>query len=195
MRDDTDFVDAITRQGIVSRLEPLIVDVNTILDLGSASGAAGRLVRKRFRRAHVVALDLSHTQLVKARNRKAWFGRSSFVQGNAKALPFASGSFDVVVANQLLPQIPEPRGLFAEVARVLRKGGLFIFATLGPGVQALGDGLMRAGLRDPVLDVDRLAGPDSSDELELVYGHCWGAGPAQDPGITHIDANRIPLRR
>ncbi len=195
MRDDTDFVEAITRKGIISRLEPLIVDASTILDLGSASGLTGRQVRKRFRRAHLVALDLSHTQLLEARNRKAWFARSSFVQADAERLPFASESFDVVVANQLLPWIPEPQTLFAEVARVLRKGGLFTFATLGPGVQDLGDGLMRAGLRDPVLDVDRLALADSPDELEFVYGHCWGGGPAHDPAVTHIDASRIPLRR
>ncbi len=117
------------------------------------------------------------------------------MQGTAEQLPFAGGSFDVVVANQVLPCIREPQILFTEVARVLRKGGLFIFATRGPGMQDLGDGLMRAGLRDPVLDVDRLAGPDSSDELELVYGHCWGGGPANDPAVTQIDANRIPLRR
>ena len=195
MSDDAEFMHAVTREGIFSRLEPLIVDGNTILDLGSASGASGRLLRKRFRRAHVVALDLNHTQVLQARRRKSWFGKSSFVQGDANRLPFADGSFDVIVANQLLPRIPEPRVLFAEVARVLRRDGLFIFATHGPGVQDLGDSLIRAGLRDPVLDVDRLAGPDSPAELELVYGHCWGAGPVNDPAIAHIDANRIPLRR
>ena len=95
-----------------------------------------------------------------------------------------------------LPKVDIPSSrLKTEIARILRQGGLFIFATLGPGVQNLGDGLIRAGLRDPVLDVDRLAVPDSSDELEFVYGHCWGAGPANAPAVTHIDANRIPLRR
>ncbi len=32
-------------------------------------------------------------------------------------------------------------------------------------------------------------------ELELVYGHCWGAGPKNDPGNYQIDANQIPMRR
>lgn len=195
MFDDADFVPAITREGIATRLEPLIVDCSTILDLGSATGASGRLLRKRFRRAHVVALDLSHAMLLQARNRKSWLARSSFVQGDAERLPFASESFDVIVANQLLPCIPEPESLFTEVARVLRKGGLFVFATLGPGMRSLGDGLMRAGLSDPVLDVDRLAGPDLPAELELVYGHCWGGGPPNDPAVSLVDASRIPLRR
>jgi hypothetical protein len=32
-------------------------------------------------------------------------------------------------------------------------------------------------------------------DLELVYGHCWGSGPKNDPGNFKIDANRIPIRR
>jgi hypothetical protein len=32
-------------------------------------------------------------------------------------------------------------------------------------------------------------------DLELVYGHCWGAGAKKKPGPFHVDANRIPLRR
>ena len=104
----------------------------------------------------------------------------------------------------------------------------------------IGDGLVGAGLRDPVLDVDRLGiSYDSASklfadlsgagarnaltnrsrglagrrsfaamtaaladdtgkitlDLELVYGHCWGAGPKNDPGNYRIDANRIPRRR
>ena len=94
--------------------------------------------------------------------------------------PFADGTFDLVVANQLLPWIPDTGPVFREVARVLRKGGVFAFATLGPDslrelaaalasvdqaahvnrfedMHNIGDGLVRAGLADPVLDVDRLA--------------------------------------
>ena len=192
MFDDADSVDAISRAGIVSRLEPLIVDGNRILDLGSATGESGRILRKRFRRAHVVALDLDHTILTQARRRRSLFKRSSFVRADAMSLPFASECFDVIVANQLLPLIPEPRALFAEIARVLRGGGLFIFATVGPGIRDLGDGLLLAGLWDPGLDVDRIPGPDSSPELELVYGHCWGGG---EPGIARVAADGISLRR
>ena len=31
--------------------------------------------------------------------------------------------------------------------------------------------------------------------LELVYGHCWGAGPRQNPANWGVDANSIPIRR
>jgi malonyl-CoA O-methyltransferase len=263
--DTADFVHAATRQGLVERLEPLLVEPRTILDLGSATGGTGRLLRKRFRRARVVSLDLSHAMLAEARKQKSLFARASFVQAEAASLPFADGAFDLVVANLLLPWIHETGPVFSEVARVLRKGGVFAFATLGPDslqelraawanvdeaahvnrfedMHDIGDGLVRAGLADPVLDVDRLAvsyeNPDRlfADlaragarnalsarprglvgrtrfqamkdalaarhaagrivlDLELVYGHCWGAGAKNEPGQYRIDANRIPLRR
>lgn len=260
-----DFVHSVTREGLLARLEPLLLQPGAILDLGSATGATGRLLRKRFRRAHVVSLDLSRAMLEVARQNKAWFSRSSFVQGNAHQLPFTDGAFDLVISNQMLPWTPEPQPVFEEVSRVTKKGGLFAFATLGPDslrqierawasidnqrhvnrfpdMHDIGDGLVRAGLADPVLDVDRLSvSYDDTDklfadltragarnslsdrapgllgrarfsalknalaaarsdgkillDLELVYGHCWGAGRKNDPGNYAIDAKQIPLRR
>ncbi len=177
--DDADFVHAVTRDGLLTRLEPLLLQPASILDLGSATGATGRLLRRRFRKAHVVSLDLSHAMLHVARKNRRWFSRASFVQGSANQLPFADASFDLVVANQLLPFAPEPQAVFEQVSRVLKKGGVFAFATLGPDslreierawaavddrphvmrfpdMHDIGDGLVRAGLADPVLDVDRL---------------------------------------
>jgi len=263
--DEADFAHAATRDGLLARLEPLLLRPGTILDLGSATGATGQQLRKRFKRAHVVSLDLSHAMLGQARRNKSWFTRASFVQGDAHRLPFATASFDIVVANQVLPWAPDPQPVFEEVSRVLRKGGVFSFATLGPdsfreiarawasvdgGVHVnrfpdmhdIGDGLVRAGLRDPVLDVDRLTisyentdtlfadltragarntlsdrsrglfgrdkfraladalaetGTDGKIllDLELVYGHCWGSGPKNDPAHYEIAANSIPRRR
>lgn len=262
--DGADFVHAVTRDGLLARLEPLLLQPATILDLGSATGATGRLLRRRFKRAHVVSLDLSHAMLRAARKNRRWFSGSTFVQGNARQLPFADAAFDLVVANQLLPWEPEPQAAFEQVSRVLRKGGVFAFATLGPDslqvierawasvddlphvnhfpdMHNIGDALVRAGLVDPVLDVDRLGVSYKNTEklfadltrsgarntlagrarglvgrrrframtealsasrddgrilldFELVYGHCWGSGPKNDPENYRIDANRIPLR-
>ena len=178
--DEADFVHAVTREGLLTRLEPLLLQPTRILDLGCATGATGRLLRKRFKRAHIVSLDLSRAMLGAARKNRPWLSRMSFVQGNARRLPFATGTFDLVAANQMLPWEPEPQTVFEEVARVLKKGGVFAFATLGPDslreldnawatvdsqphvnrfpdMHDIGDGLVRAGLADPVLDVDRLA--------------------------------------
>ena len=177
--DDADFVHAVTREGLLARLEPLLLEASTILDLGAATGATGRSLHRRFRRAHVVNLDFSGVMLRQARDRKPWRMSSSFVQADAVRLPFADGSIDLVVANQLLPWIPQPDMAFAEIARVLKRGGVFAFASLGPDslrelrqawasidddahvnrfpdMHDVGDGLVRAGLADPVLDIDRL---------------------------------------
>lgn len=176
--DEADFVFAVTREGLLARLEPLVLEARSILDLGSATGSMARALRKRYRRAHIVSLDASHRMALRARG--GWFSRSTAVQADANRLPFTDAAFDLIVANQLLPWLPDPGAAFAEVARVLRKGGVFAFATLGPDsfqelarawatvdaephvhrfadMHDIGDGLVRAGLGDPVLDVDRLA--------------------------------------
>ena len=115
--DDVDFVHAVTRDGLVSRLGPVQLTARRILDLGSATGAAGHGLRRRFGRAHIVSLDLSHAMLLQARRRKRLFSTSSCVQADAHRLPFADATFDLVIANQLLPWIVDAEGLFAEVAR------------------------------------------------------------------------------
>ena len=208
--DGADFVHAVTRDGLCDRLEPLLVDARTILDLGSATGATGRVLRKRFRRAHIVSLDCSRAMLDRARGHKTLWSKASFVLADAEHLPFADGAFDLVVANQLLPWLPEPGRMFGEVARVLRKGGVFAFATLGPdslrelaqawsGLDAavhvnpfpdmhdVGDGLIRAGLGDPVLDVDRLAvSYDNADKLfaDLTQAGARNALAARPRGLV-----------
>lgn len=229
--DSADYVFAATRDGLMARIEPVTVDANIVIDLGSATGSAARLLEKRFKGARVVSVDLSLPMLNKAQSKKKWLAKTAYVQADASALPFADESVDAVFSNQLLPWIPQPDAVFAEIARVLRKDGLFLFSTLGPdSLQGLrhepfadmhdvGDALVRAGLRDPVLDVDRLTVtfetaesmradfaaigaarclPEEpeilSAELELVYGHCWGGGPRPTAGEYRVDAGQIGRR-
>jgi len=176
---ESGFVHGATRDGLLDRLAPLTISASTIVDLGAAVGGATRPLLKRFRGAHLVSVDLSHAMLRHARGERPWFTRASCVQADATRLPLADGSIDLVFCNQLLPWIASPDRLFAEVARILRPEGVFAFATLGPDslleirrawaevdaephvlpfadMHDIGDGLVRAGLRDPVLDVDRL---------------------------------------
>jgi malonyl-CoA O-methyltransferase len=177
--DDTDFMCARTRDGLLARLAPMTVTATSVLDLGCATGVARSALEKRFRGALVTGCDLSAAMLATARQRRSWFSRPALVRADARQLPFTARSIDVVFANMLLPWIDEPAGLFEEVARVLRKDGVFLFATLGPDslrqlraawrrvdtcphvhdfadMHDVGDALVRAGLREPVLDVDRL---------------------------------------
>jgi len=177
--DAVDFVHSTTREGLLSRLAPMLIDAKTIVDLGCATGAGGRALSKRFRRAHIISVDLSQQMLRQAQHRRSLLGRRSVVQANAVALPLAANSVDLVFANLLLPWISDLTILFTEIGRVLRKDGLFIFSALGPDsllelrqawrgvsddahvnrfpdMHDIGDAAVRAGLGDPVLDVDRL---------------------------------------
>lgn len=174
-----DFLSRTTGAGLLERLAPVTVEAQNVLDLGSASGGLTRALKKRFRGSRVISLDLSAGQLRAARRSQPFFTRSHEVQADAAALPLRDGTVDVVVSNLVLPWVGDAGAVFADVARVLRKDGVFAFAALGPDslgelrdafeddgtahvrrfpdMHDLGDALVRAGLRDPVLDVDSLA--------------------------------------
>lgn len=49
--------------------------------------------------------------------------------GDAGRLPFANEVFDVVTANMVIEHLSEPETQFAEISRVLRPGGRFVFHT------------------------------------------------------------------
>jgi malonyl-CoA O-methyltransferase len=179
--DSADFVHTVTRDGLFERIRPLVIKPTRVLDLGAATGSAAARLRKRFGGAQLVSLDLSGNMLRQAQRKRGWLSRSrmSFVQGEATRLPFRDQSIDVIFSNLLLPFIDRPEQVFMEVARVLREDGVFAFATLGPDsllemrrawqhvddavhvahfpdMHDIGDALVKAGLRHPVLDVDRL---------------------------------------
>ncbi|MEX0976500.1 MAG: methyltransferase domain-containing protein [Woeseia sp.] len=155
------------------------IEVKRVLDAGAAHGHASRVLRRRFRGSHVTSLDLSFGMLQAARRARSRFARISELQADAMALPIRSDSIDLVFANLLLPWIDDPGSFLAGVARVLRKDGLFVFSALGPDSLAelrdawrtiddaehvhpfmdmhnVGDALMQAGLREPVVDVEHL---------------------------------------
>ena len=157
----------------------MVIEARTIVDLGCATGSACKALAKRFRGARVIGVDQSPKMLHLANRKKSWLAKYSFLEASADAIPLADQSVDIVFCNQLLPWVDDAQPIFAEVNRLLRKGGLFIFASLGPdsfsglrrawqasdhGVHVnhfpdmhdLGDAAVRAGLSDPVLDVDRL---------------------------------------
>lgn len=179
--ENADFVHATAREGLLARLEPMQVDARVVVDAGAGIGAASSALARRFRGARIIAVDLSLEMLRRLRRRGGWLSAPPAVQSDACRLPFADGSVDIVFANLLLPWIDDPAEFFREAARVLRAEGLLLFSSLGPDslltlrrawqkadgggdghvhrfldMHDLGDAAIRSGLRDPVLDVDRL---------------------------------------
>lgn len=173
------------RAQLLERLDYVRLEPAVVVDLGCGTGHAARALKDRYPRARVIAIDLAEGMLREARRCRSWLRRFDRVCADARRLPLAAGSVDLLFSNLMLQWCPELDEVFAEFRRVLKPSGLLNFTTFGPdtlfelreawaaadgGVHVnafadmhdLGEGLMRAGLAEPVLDVERmsLAYPD-----------------------------------
>src|SRR5581483_5291021 len=78
-------------------------------------------------RLHVTGLDISHTFVAIARENARQAGISvDFRQGNASSMPFAEGSFDLIICQAAFKNFSQPDKAINEMYRVLRKGGVAI---------------------------------------------------------------------
>ena len=113
-RDEGDFV-------FVPERIPLLVAAigrgKRVLDLGCRSGA---LTQHFVEGNSVVGLDVDAAALEKA----STLGIEPVQANVEEPLPFDDGSFDAVVAGELLEHLQFPDALVAEIGRVLRPGGV-----------------------------------------------------------------------
>jgi ubiquinone/menaquinone biosynthesis C-methylase UbiE len=96
-----------------------------ILDVGCGFGGTIAHLNERLSGCRLVGLNIDERQLDRARQSvQARPGNDvGFVQGDACALPFEDGAFDVVMAVECIFHFPSRRRFFSEARRVLRKGG------------------------------------------------------------------------
>ena len=97
-----------------------------ILDVGCGPGTISVDLARYVPGGHVTGLEYDPAIVEHARAHAAARGAANvaFVQGNAHALPFADGSFDVVHAHQVLQHVADPVQALREMRRVTRRGGL-----------------------------------------------------------------------
>ena len=91
------------------------------LDVGSGTGALALALAPKVR--EVVALELVPEQAEQARRLLGEHGNASVVEGDAMALPFGRGEFDLVCERGVLHHVRRPEVVVAEMTRVCRPGG------------------------------------------------------------------------
>jgi len=92
------------------------------IDVGCGNGAFTELLVERCAPAEVQGIDPSEGQLAYARTRPA-ARHAQFRHGEATALPFPAGRFDVAIMALVIFFIPDPARGVAEMVRVVRSGG------------------------------------------------------------------------
>lgn len=120
------------------RTHPLPIESGArVLDAGCGTGLLTLALLKALPvHVQVTALDLSAPSLETARRAVSDLSprtarRVSYMQANVLALPFADGSFDLVVTSGALEYVPLEQG-FSELARVLTPGGLLLHLPVRP---------------------------------------------------------------
>lgn len=175
--DGAAVLEARVREQLLARLDWISFTPAVVLDLGCGTGHAALALAARWPGARIIAADFAPAMLREAARHDA-AGRCERICADARSLPFPDASLDLVFSSLMLPWCDDPDALFAEIVRLLRPRGLFCFTTLGPDTLAelreawraadghehvmpftdmhdIGDGLVRAGLAEPVLDVSR----------------------------------------
>jgi 2-polyprenyl-6-hydroxyphenyl methylase/3-demethylubiquinone-9 3-methyltransferase len=100
-----------------------------VLDVGSGGG----LLAEEFAAlgCRVTGVDPSSKSVAAARAHAANSGLEiEYVEGSGEALPFETGSFDVVYCCDVLEHVDDVGKTIAEIARVLKPGGAFLFDTI-----------------------------------------------------------------
>lgn len=168
-----------------------------VLDVGCGSGSVTAELTQATA-GRVVAVDADATMVARTRAR---LGDGAVAQADGRALPFPDASFDIAVCNLVLLWSPDPARVVAEMARVVRPGGV-VLASMEPdyggkvhfpenpvvdlvfqgeGIRRRGGDphagrklrshFVRAGLRAEV-GLSNLQLPSTDEDLELYRRNC-----------------------
>ena len=120
-RDIYNFID----ETKVAYLRPSLPASGNAIEIGAGSGRL--LLRVGLERPYqLVALDYAVYAMRAVRENARRAARDvRLVLADARTLPFPDGSFDLVLSGGLLEHFRDPRPVLAEMARILRPGGLF----------------------------------------------------------------------
>ena len=127
------------------------VPAPSILEVGPGPGHLAVRLLRAIPGARWIGLDVDPAMLAATRvrlDRAGLASRAACVEGDVSALPFGDASFDLVVTSFSTHHWPDAAAGFAEIARVLRPGGIVLAYDLPAWWARLerGSGGLRAGL-------------------------------------------------
>ncbi len=119
----------------------------TLLDVACGTGRFLRQVRLAYPAMRLQGLDLSRTYLGEARRHLGPLRGAELIEAAAERMPLPDASVDIVTSIFLFHELPPQvrRQVTAEIARVLKPGGLFVFLdSLQMGDRPGWDGLLES---------------------------------------------------
>lgn len=196
------------------RLDYIKINPAAVLDAGCGTGYCAPQLQNLYKEAQLIELDLAPGMLQVARAKQggglkqlwaSWRGQApAYLCADIEALPLADESVDLIWSSLTLQWCNEPDAAFAEFTRVLKPGGLLMFATLGPDtlkelrsafasvdssqhvnrfidMHDLGDALVKNGLSTPVMDMEYLtmtygSAKEIMQDLKDIGAHNVAAG-------------------
>lgn len=179
--DSYEHHDALQREvgdALIERLGFYLETPERVVDVGAGTGRGTALLKQKYPKAEVLAVDLAMPMLRAAKQHSSWRRPLIRVCGEATRLPLADHSVDLLYSNLCYQWVDDLPALFGECMRVLKPGGFMTFSSFGPDtlmelraawaqvdeqphvarfldMHDVGDAMLNAGLRDPVLDVFR----------------------------------------
>lgn len=132
------------REEMLSRLDLVKLNPQTILDAGCGTGLASHALQKRFTKSQVVSLDFALPMLQKTRStnpNNGLIGQVKNLLGGAKqnllcadieSLPLANASVGLVWSNLAIQWCNDLDAALQEFHRVLQPESLLMFSTFGP---------------------------------------------------------------
>ncbi len=164
---------------LTERLDLVRLQPQCVADLGCGTGEITQHLRQRYPQAQVVSVDLALNMVRKTLQKNASNAQAWGICADVNHLPLPDQCMDMLVSNLMLQWCNDLPATFREFVRVLNPQGLLMFTTFGPDtlqelhaswravdgythvsqfpdMHHVGDALLSAGLRDPVVDVETI---------------------------------------
>lgn len=172
-----------------------------VLDLGCAGGFMAEALAQKG--AEVTGIDPAAEAIAAARAHADASGLDiAYDVGVGEALPYGPAQFDVVVCVDVLEHVTDLTQVLAEIARVLRPGGIFLFDTINRNPIArlatvtMAEDVLRLlpkGTHDPAMFIKPTELRAGLVKAGLVPGRFTGLGPRGINRRLDLTFGQLPL--